>query len=179
MFLMAFVAGEFGGHVRLVELFALVAGQAVSIHRGACERSFLDQLGWCQPVFERIECLGVPRIHMPCALVTSGATAGIATRLLRVDVRESRTRVNAGDRARIGEFIPQIATDAYEQDEKTGDDGEPDDTLADGSKGPARLAFGDCIAASSVRKRAVLALATAGSRARASPVSFCFSRFYF
>lgn len=130
-------------------------------------------------MLERIESLGVPRIRtLFRALVAGGAAAGIATGQLRVDVHERSARVNVGDGSRIGEFIPHVAAHTYEQDQKTGDDGECDHTLPDRSKASSWLAFGNRVAAGSVRKWAVLALATTGSRARAGPVSLHLSRFH-
>lgn len=178
MLLVAFVACEFCCHVGLVKLLALMAGHAVCIHRRGFERSFLEQLGGCQSVPERVESLAVPGIHPQFrSIVTSGTAAGIA-RQLDVEVRERSACVNAGDGARIGEFIAHVAADTYEKDQETGDDGEHDHPLTDGPEGSARLAFGNRIAAGSVRKGAVLALASAGSWARAGPVALHLPRFH-
>lgn len=96
-----------------------------------------------------------------------------------MDLRKSRARVNAGNRPGIDELIPHLMADAYQQDENAGDDGEGNHALADGSEGSARLAFGNRVAAGAIRQRAVLALATTASRARAGPVPFHLSRFHF
>ena len=74
----------------------------------------------------------MPRIHtLSGPVVTSGAGAANAARPLRVDVRESRACVNAGNGPRIYELIPQIAAHADEQNEKTCDDSESDHALPD------------------------------------------------
>ena len=60
VFLVALLTGEIRGHVRLVELHALVAGEAALVHGGGLNRAALDEIGGGESFLEGTEGLCVP-----------------------------------------------------------------------------------------------------------------------
>lgn len=168
---MAAVAGEFSGHVRLVEILSRVAGQAVLVHAGGWGGAFIDQSVRSQAAGERLADLGRPCVCIAAgAFVTGGATAVIGGDFFG-QIREMLAGVCAGDRAGIDEFVPRFAVDTDEEDQYAGDDGERDDALADGAQCAAGLAFRDGLAAGAVGEGPVRAFSAGGCGAGALPIS--------